>query len=122
MKKITKIGVAAGITAAALAMYPAQAHADTVGQIAHEVCSRLYADPTVGNLNGIVDELLVRYEEHSENDAMYMAMNDFCPEFQPLAVEALKEKFQQEFPQFVAAPAPSPSPAPITAGVGGRIY
>jgi hypothetical protein len=97
MKKITKISAAVAITAAALAMNPAQAHADTVGQVAHEICSRLYANPTVGNLNGIVDELLVRYEEHSENDAMYMAMNEFCPEFQPLAVEAFRQELQQTF-------------------------
>lgn len=91
MRGITKIGIAVGLTTAALAMYPAQAHADTIGQIAHDVCSRLYVDPTTATFNGIVADLLIRYEEESENKAMYFAMHDACPEFMPLAIAALRE-------------------------------
>lgn len=122
MKKITKIAVATGITVAAMAMYPAQAHADTVGQVAHEVCARLYADPSVPNFQGIVDELLVRYTEESENQIMHAAMHDTCPEFRPLAIEALLDRVDQMKPG-VTAPVPqSPPSGPISGGIGGRIY
>ena len=66
----------------------ATANADTVGQVAHEVCMRLYAEPTVDNMQAIVDEMLIRYTEESENEIMHMAMQDVCPEFKPLAIAA----------------------------------
>lgn len=91
MRGITKIGVAVGLTTAALAMYPAQAHADTLGQVAHEVCASLYANPTVANFQVIVSQLLATYTEESENAAMYIAMHTACPEFMPLAMAALED-------------------------------
>jgi hypothetical protein len=91
MRKITKVGIAAGLTAAALAMYPAQAHADTASEVAHDVCADLYANPTTDTFNGIVADLLIRYDEETENKAMYVAMHEVCPEFMPLAIASLRE-------------------------------
>lgn len=92
---IKRIIGAVALTVMAAALYPAQAHADTVGQVAHDVCSRLYADPTTANFNGIVADLLIRYEEESENTVMYSAMHEVCPEFMPLAIASVRESVEK---------------------------
>lgn len=91
MNKITKFVAGVVITLGAVAAYPAQAHADeTIGQVAREICVRLDANPTVDNLEAIVQEMLIRYTEESENQAMYAAMHYVCPDHIDLAIEAAK--------------------------------
>lgn len=94
MNTITKLVGGAVITVAALAMQPAQAHADTLGNVAQSVCEEIAENPTPQHFNAIVDGLLEANEESKEHDIMYYAMHIVCPQYLPLAQQALDMKLK----------------------------
>ena len=91
-----KIIVAAAFAAAGLFGAVAPAQADTVGEVARQVCIQLDASPTVPTMISIVNSLLNTYQEADENKIMFAAMNQVCPEYKPIAVQAAWVRVQQE--------------------------
>lgn len=89
--------IAAGIIAAGLAKADPATKPMTV--VAEHICTELDANPTVAQLNMIVDALFAAGNTtQQENDVMFWAMHVTCPEYKYLAVEAARQAIDEATP------------------------
>ena len=102
MKIRMKVAVAAGITLAALAMNPAQAHADHIdtlpppsephGMAAMYLCETLDESPTAETYLANVNEMWDSgYTQEKADMVTWFAMTYACPEYKQLAYTALRQ-------------------------------
>jgi hypothetical protein len=70
-----------------------------ISAIAGHVCAELDASPTVATLNAIVTALFAAGNtEEQEAEIMRMAMQEVCPEYKPLAMEAVRQAVINQVP------------------------
>jgi hypothetical protein len=97
MKRTAMFVIFGWMLAAAFTKTPvAQADVAPVPTIARHVCNEIALNPTPQQVENVVLELYaVGNTQQQEQDIMAYAMNVTCPEYKPLAIQAVLNIMQQ---------------------------